>query len=80
MSGTELQGDMVYSVYAVGEGVEDLEVVVVADEAHDMPSEMPATGMGGASQSNTFLPLLLTVIASGAALTVFFRKKMATQA
>lgn len=80
LSGTELQGDMVYSVYAVGAGVDDLEVVVVADEAHDMPSEMPATGMGGASQSNTFLPLLLTVIAGGAVLTLFFRKRLATQA
>ncbi|PYZ92141.1 peptidase [Salipaludibacillus keqinensis] len=80
LSGTELQADMVYSAFAVGADADELDVVLVADEAHHMPSEMPQTGMGGASQSNNVLPLLLTIVAGGAVLTVFFRKKLVPQA
>lgn len=79
LSGTALEADMVYSVYAVN-ALDSLEVVVVADEAHAMPSDMPQTGMGGASQSNTTLPLYLTLLAGAAALFVVFRKRHAFQA
>ncbi|WP_249777670.1 DUF4397 domain-containing protein [Paenalkalicoccus suaedae] len=79
LSGTALEANMVYSVYAVGADVDSLEVVVVADEAHAMPSDMPQTGMGGASaQSNSTLPLLL-VLAGGVVAAVIFRKKLVTQ-
>ncbi|SES41464.1 protein of unknown function [Salipaludibacillus aurantiacus] len=80
LSGTELQENMIYSAFAVGEDADNLEVVVVADEAHHMPSEMPQTGMGGASQSNSFLPLILTFAAGGALFFVIFRRKAAFQA
>lgn len=80
LSGTALEADTVYSVYAVGADVESLEVVVVADDAHAMPSEMPQTGMGGASSSNNVLPIALTVLAGALGAAVLFRKKFSFQA
>ncbi|PRO65971.1 DUF4397 domain-containing protein [Alkalicoccus urumqiensis] len=80
LSGTQLDADMVYSVYAVGADAESLEVVVVADQAGDMPSEMPQTGMGGASQSgNGLLPIALTVLAGGLVAALFLRRRTAEQ-
>ncbi|SDO34954.1 protein of unknown function [Alkalicoccus daliensis] len=79
LSGTSLEADTVYSVYAVGADAESLEVVVVADEAHTMPSEMPQTGMGGASQSTNILPIALTVFAGMLGAAVFFRKRFSFQ-
>ncbi|WP_232718622.1 DUF4397 domain-containing protein [Bacillus sp. FJAT-45037] len=71
---TELQANMLYSVFAVGfaNGEPGLDVVVLSDMSHDaMPAEMPATGMGGTSQSTSLLPvLLLGMTAIGCA--VFF--------
>ncbi|PTL40088.1 peptidase [Alkalicoccus saliphilus] len=80
LSGTELEADTVYSAYAVGADADELEVVLVADEAHAAPSEMPATGMGGASQSANYLPLALTILAGGLGAAFLFRKKILPQA
>nr|WP_232318334.1 DUF4397 domain-containing protein [Salisediminibacterium beveridgei] len=78
LSGTTLEADTVYSVYAVG-ALDDLEVVVVADEAHAMPGDMPQTGMGGASQSSTMLPLYLSLFAGAAVMFVLIRRRYAFQ-
>ncbi|WWD80607.1 DUF4397 domain-containing protein [Alkalicoccus halolimnae] len=80
LSGTELAADTAYSVYAVGADADELEVVVVADDAHSTPDEMPATGMGGASQSSNLLPLTLILLAGGLGAAILFRKKFAVQA
>lgn len=76
LSGTTLEADTVYSVYAVG-ALEDLGVVVVADDAYAMPGDMPQTGMGGASQSSTMLPLYLSLLAGAGAMFVIVRRRYA---
>ncbi|MEA3318798.1 MAG: DUF4397 domain-containing protein [Bacillota bacterium] len=50
LSGTMLEENKVYSVYAINT-VDSIEVLLLEDNTM-MPSEMPQTGMGGASQSN----------------------------
>jgi hypothetical protein len=77
---TELQADMLYSVFAVGfaDGEPGLDVIMLSDMSHDaMPSEMPATGMGGASSTTSILPILFAgALAFGAALFFLnFRRK-----
>ncbi|RJR07808.1 DUF4397 domain-containing protein [Candidatus Parcubacteria bacterium] len=49
LTGTELEANKVYSVYAINT-VDSIEVLVLVDNTM-MPSEMPQTGMGGASAS-----------------------------
>ncbi|MEC2073779.1 DUF4397 domain-containing protein [Alkalihalophilus marmarensis] len=70
----ELQSDMLYSVFAVGfaDGEPGLDVIVLSDMSHEaMPAEMPATGMGGAQNNTSFMPILFAgALALGAA--VFF--------
>ncbi|WP_440898538.1 MULTISPECIES: DUF4397 domain-containing protein [Bacillaceae] len=80
LSGTTLEADMVYSAYAVGADADELDVVLVADEAHAAPSDMPQTGMGGASQSSSLMPIALTIAAGALAAAVFFRRRFAPQA
>ncbi|WP_371859258.1 DUF4397 domain-containing protein [Salisediminibacterium halotolerans] len=79
LSGTTLEADTVYSAFAVGEGVDDLNVVLIADAAHTTPDEMPATGMGGASESSVW-PLALTMLAGGAVVIIYARKRYAHEA
>ncbi|WP_236784867.1 MULTISPECIES: DUF4397 domain-containing protein [Alteribacter] len=79
LPGTELEGDMLYTVLAVGfaDGEPGLDTIILADPSHDaMPSEMPATGMGGtADQSSSYMAagMLIVLLASGA-LFFFFRR------
>ncbi|WP_233254182.1 DUF4397 domain-containing protein [Salipaludibacillus keqinensis] len=75
---TELQADTLYTVIAVGlvEGDPELDAIVLADPSMDqMPSEMPATGMGGASPSTSDFTtaggILMILISLGAIFFLF---------
>ncbi|CAM3956359.1 DUF4397 domain-containing protein [Alkalicoccus chagannorensis] len=77
LSGTTLEADTVYSAYAVGADADELEVVLVADDAHSMPADMPQTGMGGASASNgMMLPITLVLLAGGLVGFFFLRSRV----
>ncbi|WP_246056271.1 DUF4397 domain-containing protein [Alteribacter natronophilus] len=78
LSGTELSGDMLYTVLAVGfaDGEPGLDTIILADESHEMPSEMPATGMGGTADQNGYTAgmIIVLLLASGAMGFVLLRK------
>ncbi|SDB91873.1 protein of unknown function [Pelagirhabdus alkalitolerans] len=78
LSDTTLEENMIYSVYAVGADADELDIVLVADEAYEMPEELPETGAGSAAESNT-LPLMIGS-ASLAGLVLFVKtRKHATE-
>ncbi|MFS3929989.1 peptidase [Priestia aryabhattai] len=65
LAGTNLEANTVYTVLAVNTA-DNLEPIVLKDNTA-MPSEMPKTGMGGASeQSNDSLLPVLTLLGIGA--------------
>ncbi|MBH0155272.1 DUF4397 domain-containing protein [Fictibacillus sp. 5RED26] len=78
LSGTKLEANMVYSVYAIN-SADKLEVLVLQDSMV-MPSEMPKTGMGGASDessSNYTAGIIAAVAGFGAVAFVLYRKRTA---
>lgn len=76
LSGTTLAENTVYSVFAVNTA-ENLEVLVLEDGSV-MPSEMPKTGMGGASQSTSnAAPIAAAIAGLGVVAFFAFRKKSA---
>ncbi|TGB04008.1 DUF4397 domain-containing protein [Halobacillus salinus] len=74
LSGTTIESGKVYSAFAVGTA--DSPDVLLLEDSSAMPSSMPETGFGGASQnSNTMAyAAILGVLAMGAGL-VLFRKR-----
>ncbi|RSK25938.1 DUF4397 domain-containing protein [Bacillus sp. HMF5848] len=80
LPGTELKADTLYTVLAVGfaGGEPALTVLPLADPAHQaVPTEMPATGFGGASQDYTMLWVFAAIMIGAAGTLVFFRKTKA---
>ena len=76
LSGTTLEANTVYTVFAVNT-VENIETLVLVDNTM-VPSEMPQTGMGGASTSNNMGLIAITVLAIAGAIIIGGRK-IATQ-
>ncbi|MGX1265228.1 hypothetical protein RKD55_003032 [Rossellomorea marisflavi] len=75
LSGTELAENTVYSVFAINTA-DKLEVLVLKDYTL-MPGGMPETGMGGAAEQNTMLPIVAAVaVLGGGALLFINRKKL----
>ncbi|WP_226670392.1 DUF4397 domain-containing protein [Metabacillus litoralis] len=75
LSGTKLEENTVYSVFAVN-NAENLEVLLLKDSML-MPSEMPKTGLGGASESSTsIVPVVASIIGLGIVGFVVFRRKI----
>ncbi|MGF2615084.1 DUF4397 domain-containing protein [Rossellomorea vietnamensis] len=75
LSGTTLDENTVYSVFAVNT-VDQLEVLVLKDYTL-MPGSMPETGMGGAAQQqSSVLPITLAAVLGGAALVLITRKNL----
>ncbi|GGF23275.1 cell wall anchor [Halobacillus andaensis] len=75
LSGTEVEEGNVYSAFAVGTA--DSPEILLLQDNQEMPSEMPATGFGGASESATNAVLyasILGAIAMGAGF-ILFRKR-----
>ncbi|MCP3028859.1 DUF4397 domain-containing protein [Halobacillus sp. A5] len=75
LSGTEIEEGNVYSAFAVGTA--DSPEILLLQDNEEMPSEMPATGMGGTSETGTTPVLyagLLGVLAMCAGL-ILFRKR-----
>ncbi|MBY6037571.1 DUF4397 domain-containing protein [Fictibacillus nanhaiensis] len=77
LSGTKLEANMVYSVYAINTA-DKLEVLVLQDSMV-MPSEMPKTGMGGASESTTDYTtgIIASVVGLGVLAFAAYRKRTA---
>ncbi|WP_110112212.1 DUF4397 domain-containing protein [Bacillus sp. CGMCC 1.16541] len=74
LAGTNLEANTVYTVLAVNTA-DSIEPLVLKD-ATAMPSEMPKTGMGGASeQSGSILPVLAFAGMGIVALVVLRRQK-----
>lgn len=78
LPGTELKGNMIYTVLAVGlaNGDPTLDVIVLADPSSTtMPTEMPKTGTGGvAGLLMSSLPIIL--LAAGIAFFFVKRKSL----
>ncbi len=77
LSGTMLEENMVYSVFAINTA-DSLEVLVLKDYTL-MPGSMPETGMGGTAEesSSTALPIVLaSAVLGGAALVFAARRKL----
>ncbi|MCP3032100.1 DUF4397 domain-containing protein [Halobacillus sp. A1] len=75
LSGTEVEEGNVYSAFAVGTA--DSPEILLLQDNQTMPSEMPATGFGGASESGTNALLyasILGIMAMSAGF-IFFRKR-----
>lgn len=64
LSGTTLEADTVYSAYAVGTDASALDVVLVADDAYEMPDQMPQTGFG-TTTNGISSSLIMSLIAFG---------------
>ncbi|KGP72366.1 DUF4397 domain-containing protein [Pontibacillus yanchengensis] len=78
LSGTMLEKNTVYSVFAVGTA-ENLEVLMLKDYTL-MPDSMPQTGMGGTAQdSSSLLPIALSVVLFGAGAMIFYRRRTQEQ-
>ncbi|ELK48826.1 DUF4397 domain-containing protein [Halobacillus sp. BAB-2008] len=78
LSGTTLESGKVYSAFAVGTA--DNPEVLLLQDSNAMPSEMPATGLGGtaaSSSSTIWYAAILGVLAMGAGL-LFTRKRFNT--
>ncbi|MGD6816034.1 DUF4397 domain-containing protein [Metabacillus sp. 84] len=77
LSGTELKENMTYTVLAVGflENDPALDAIVLEDPM--MPSEMPKTGMGGASESQAPWAMFAAAAAGLGALVIYGKKKSA---
>ncbi|KGP89835.1 peptidase [Pontibacillus chungwhensis BH030062] len=74
LSGTSLEENTVYSVFAVGMA-DNLDVLMLKDYTL-MPNDMPQTGMGGASTNATsYLPMLAGVAVLGAGALLLFRRR-----
>lgn len=78
LSGTTLEENMIYSVYAVGTDASELEIVLVADEAYQMPEEMPHTGLETMNQSNSLF-LIMGMVSLGALALFVSKRKYATE-
>ncbi|SER73686.1 DUF4397 domain-containing protein [Salipaludibacillus aurantiacus] len=82
---TQLEADTLYTVLAVGlvEGEPGLDAIVLADPSMDrMPSEMPATGMGGASSysdNSTVLGGFLMILIALGSIFLLFRQPWQTE-
>lgn len=76
LSGTKLDANVVYSVYAINTA-DKLEVLVLQD-SNVMPSEMPKTGMGGASEQKTdYTAGIIAIAGFGILAFAVYRKRIA---
>ncbi|MFC0522000.1 DUF4397 domain-containing protein [Pontibacillus salicampi] len=78
LSGTTLEKNTVYSVFAVNTA-DNLEVLVLKDYTL-MPDSMPQTGMGGTAQdSSSVLPIAASVALLGAGAMILYRRRAQEQ-